>query len=74
MHYTLWLLRLLPAARLLLPFLLLAVYSANLASLRVDTSIGGALSVSTRILGRRTAPVPPFLVPHRAPHGFTPRS
>ena len=27
--------------------------------------------VSTRILGRRTAPVPPFLIPNRVPHGFT---
>ena len=30
--------------------------------------------VSTRILGRRTAPFLPFLIPNRAPHGFTPRS
>jgi len=30
--------------------------------------------VSTRILGRRTAPFPPFLIPHRAPCGVTPRS
>ena len=30
--------------------------------------------VSTRILGRRTAPFPPVLIPHRVPHGFTPRS
>ena len=29
---------------------------------------------STRILGRRTAPFPPFLIPKRVPHGFTPRS
>ena len=27
--------------------------------------------VSTRILGRRTAPSPPFLIPNRVPHGFT---
>ena len=33
-----------------------------------------ALQVSTRILGRRTAPFPPFLIPCRVPHGFTPRS
>ena len=33
-----------------------------------------ALQVSTRILGRRTAPFPPFLIHHRVPHGFTPRS
>ena len=26
---------------------------------------------STRILGRRTAPFPPFRIPHRAPRGFT---
>ena len=26
---------------------------------------------STRILGRRTAPFPPFLIPSRVPHGFT---
>ena len=31
-------------------------------------------TVSTRILGRRTAPFPPFLIPYRVPHGFTPRS
>ena len=30
--------------------------------------------VSTRTLGRRTAPFPPFLIPHRVPHGFNPRS
>ena len=29
---------------------------------------------SSRILGRRTAPFSPFLIPHRAPHGVTPRS
>ena len=27
--------------------------------------------VSTRILGRRTAPCPPFLIPTRVPRGFT---
>ena len=26
---------------------------------------------STRILGRRTAPFPPFLIPNHVPHGFT---
>ena len=31
------------------------------------------LVVSTRILGRRTAPFPLFLIPYRVPHGFTPR-
>ena len=31
------------------------------------------LAVSTRILGRRTAPFPPFLIPCRVPRGFTPR-
>ena len=30
--------------------------------------------VSTRILGRRTAPFQTFRIPYRAPHGFTPRS
>ena len=30
--------------------------------------------ISAGILGRRTAPFPTFLVPHRVPHGFTPRS
>ena len=30
--------------------------------------------VSTRILGRRTAPFPPFRFSYRVPHGFTPRS
>ena len=29
------------------------------------------LQVSTRILGRRTATFPPFLIPSRVPHGFT---
>ena len=28
---------------------------------------------STRILGRRTAPFPPFLFPNRVPHGFIPK-
>ena len=32
------------------------------------------LAVSTRILGRRTAPFPPFLIPYRVPRGFTPIS
>ena len=32
------------------------------------------IQVSTRILGRRTAPFSPFLIPHRVPHGLTPRS
>ena len=27
--------------------------------------------LSSRILGRRTARIPPFLIPNRAPHGFT---
>ena len=27
--------------------------------------------ISTRILGRRTAPFPTFLITNRAPHGFT---
>ena len=27
--------------------------------------------VSTRILGRRMAPIPPFLIPNRVSHGFT---
>ena len=30
--------------------------------------------ISTRILGRRTAPFLPFLIPNRPPHGVTPRS
>ena len=30
--------------------------------------------VSTRILGRRTAPFPHLLIPHRVPHDFNPRS
>ena len=33
-----------------------------------------APTISTRILGRRTAPYPPFLISNRVPHGFTPRS
>ena len=36
--------------------------------------IGHVNPVSTRILGRRTAPFPPFLIPYRVPHGVTPRS
>ena len=32
------------------------------------------VSVSTRILGRRAAPFPPFLISYRVPHGFYPRS
>ena len=31
-------------------------------------------STINRILGRRTAPFSPFLIPNRAPHGVTPRS
>ena len=31
-------------------------------------------NISTRILGRRTAPFPPFLIPNCVPHGVTPRS
>ena len=30
--------------------------------------------LSTRILGRRTAPFSPFLIPNRVPHGVTPIS
>ena len=30
--------------------------------------------VSTRILGSYARPFQPFLIPHRVPHGFTPRS
>ena len=37
-------------------------------------AVGGLLGkspqVSTRILGRRTAPLPPFLISNRVPHGF----
>ena len=42
----------------------------------VDTVPCGYLEpeVSTRILGRRTAPFPPFLILNRSPHGFKPRS
>ena len=29
--------------------------------------------LSTRILGRRTAPFPPFLISNRAPRGFHPK-
>ena len=36
-----------------------------------DPVSGAQPQVSTRILGRRTAPFPPFLIPHRVPHGFT---
>ena len=38
------------------------------------TCLNDLVSISTRILGRRTAPFPGFLVPQRVPHGFTPRS
>ena len=34
----------------------------------------GTAQVSTRILGRRTAPFPHFLIHYRVPHGFIPRS
>ena len=27
--------------------------------------------ISTRMLGRRTAPFPPFIIPYRVPHGLT---
>ena len=30
--------------------------------------------MSTRILGRCTAPFPPFLTANRVPHGFTPKT
>ena len=40
----------------------------------IGLALHGMHAVSTRILGRRTAPFPPFLVPYRVPHGFTPRS
>ena len=33
-----------------------------------------ARPLSTRILGRRTALLPPFSIPYRVPHGLTPRS
>ena len=39
-----------------------------------DLELLKQVSVSTRILGRRTAPFPPFLISYRVPHGFTPRS
>ena len=42
----------------------------ELMLLRAQTMV----SMSTRILGRRTAPFPPFLIPNRAPYGVTPRS
>ena len=35
---------------------------------------GANLDRTTRISGRRTAPFPPFLIPHRVPHGLYPRS
>ena len=38
------------------------------------SSSGCALIMSTRILGRRTAPFRPFLSSNRPPHGVTPRS
>ena len=34
----------------------------------------GRCPLSTRILGTRTAPFSPFLIPNRSPHGVTPRS
>ena len=39
-----------------------------------DLELLKQVSVSTRILGRRTAPFPTFLISYRVPHGFTPRS
>ena len=43
-------------------------------SLPPPAAANATANVSTRILGRRTAPLPPFLIPHRVPRGFTPRS
>ena len=33
-----------------------------------------SLDCTTRILGRRAAPFPPFRITYCVPHGFTPRS
>ena len=44
---------------------------------RLAEKRGGSLlylEVSTRILGRRTAPFPPFFISNAPPHGLTPRS
>ena len=38
---------------------------------QVTNALYGKLEVSTRILGRRMAPFPPFLIPDRVPLGFT---
>ena len=52
-----------------------AEWGLSLACLYAGAGPGGRRvllqAVSTRILGRRTAPFPPFLIPNRVPHGFT---
>ena len=62
--------RILVSARLL-PLLVPVLGGAGA---RREPYAHGRRQVSTRILGRRTAPFTTFLVPHRVPHGFTPRS
>ena len=39
-----------------------------------DNALSRPFEVSTRILGRRTAPFAPFIISYRVSHGFTPRS
>ena len=49
-----------------------SIFAAMVSEL--DDGVGPSLLRSTRVLGRRTAPFAPFLIPYRVPHGFTPRS
>ena len=53
--------------------LLLLQYDDEANQARRDTPRVNTKDAATRILGRRTAPFPPFLIPDRVPHGFTPR-
>ena len=47
--------------------------AAQLAK-RIEEMRASQARLSTRILGRRTAPLSHLLIPNRAPHGVTPRS
>ena len=45
----------------------------TVSDMRIDQNARLAQIIGTRILGRRTAPFPPFPIPHRVPHGFLPK-
>ena len=51
-----------------------AVAGAAAFTAGVAAPAGKKGMISTRILGRRTAPFSPVLISDRAPHGVTPRS